>query len=272
MAIGAGTSREKDYIAAVSAFYKDWTRLDHLTRARKYQVAMARLYATYPDDREAAVFYALSLVALASHDDPSYPDQRKAGAILEKVFAEQPQHPGVAYYIIHAYDNPGLANQALNAARRYAQIAPSSVHALHMPSHIFIQVGSWQEAIDSNLASIAAARKYSARNHLSGHFRVKHQACGVGNAQIRIERVWPLPDRVRALHYARTVRDVCGCLPVGENRCSRIRSLAGRHRRLWSKARDGRVQVASVPHSLPTRLREGQSLYTRDWRFSARRM
>jgi hypothetical protein len=104
------------------------------------------------------------------------------------------------------------------------------------------------------------------------NFGVKYQACGVGNAQIRIERVWPLPDRVRPLHYARTLRDVCRCMRLGENRCSRIRSLAERHRSLRSNARDGRIQVASVSHSLPTHLREGQSPYTGDWRFSARRM
>ena len=107
--------------------------------------------------------------------------------------------------------------------------------------------------------------------------RVKTSGSSIKHVELetlkyRIERVWSLPDRVRALHYARTLRDVCGCMRVGENRCSRIRSLAGRLRRLWSKARDGTIQVASVPHSLPIRLREGQSLYTRDWRFSARRM
>jgi len=118
------------------------------------------LYTAYPDDREAALFYALLLISNAPPRDPSYADQKKAGAILEKVFAESPNHPGVAHYIIHAYDNPVLANRALAAARSYAKIAPSAVHALHMPSHIFIQVGSWQEAIDSNLASLAAAHAW----------------------------------------------------------------------------------------------------------------
>jgi hypothetical protein len=121
---------------------------------------MEHLYTAYPDDREAALFYALLLISNAPPRDPSYADQKKAGAILEKAFTESPNHPGVAHYIIHAYDNPVLANRALAAARSYTKIAPSAVHALHMPSHIFIQVGSWQEAIDSNLASLAAARAW----------------------------------------------------------------------------------------------------------------
>jgi dienelactone hydrolase len=125
---------------------------------------MEHLYTAYPDDREAALFYALQVIANAPPRDSSYAEQKKAGAILEKIFAELPNHPGVAHYIIHAYDNPMLANRALAAARSYAKIAPSSVHALHMPSHIFIQVGSWQEAIASNLASLAAARAWVARS------------------------------------------------------------------------------------------------------------
>src|SRR6184192_1368062 len=128
------------------------------------QKAMEHLYTAYPDDREAALFYALQVIANAPPRDSSYAEQKKAGAILEKIFAELPNHPGVAHYIIHAYDDPMLANRALAAARSYAKIAPSSVHALHMPSHIFIQVGSWQEAIASNLASLAAARAWVARS------------------------------------------------------------------------------------------------------------
>ena len=158
--IGGKTPREQEYITAIAGYYRESERLDSRTRALNYQKAMEHLYTAYPDDREAALFYALLLISNAPPRDPSYADQKKAGAILEKVFAESPNHPGVAHYIIHAYDNPVLANRALAAARSYAKIAPSAVHALHMPSHIFIQVGSWQEAIDSNLASLAAARAW----------------------------------------------------------------------------------------------------------------
>ena len=114
----------------------------------------------YPEDHEAAVFYALALDATALPTDKTYANQKKAGAILEKVFTAQPNHPGVAHYIIHSYDYPPLADRALVAARSYAKIAPAAPHALHMPSHIFIRLGLWQEAIDSNRASAAAAKEY----------------------------------------------------------------------------------------------------------------
>ena len=164
VAIGGKTPREKEYITAIADYYRQSERLDSRTCALNYQKAMEHLYTAYPDDREAALFYALQVIANAPPRDSSYAEQKKAGAILEKIFAELPNHPGVAHYIIHAYDNPMLANRALAAARSYAKIAPSSVHALHMPSHIFIQVGSWQEAIASNLASLAAARAWVARS------------------------------------------------------------------------------------------------------------
>src|SRR5205823_9665869 len=111
--------------------------------------AMEQLYQRYPDDREAAVFYALALNATAAPTDKTYANQLKAGAILEKLFAEQPNHPGVAHYIIHSYDYPPLATRGLVAARGYAEIAPSSSHGLHMPSHIFTQLGMWQDSIQS---------------------------------------------------------------------------------------------------------------------------
>jgi hypothetical protein len=157
------TPREKDYIAALAAFYTDTATLDHRTRAAAYEKAMAQLYARYPDDREAAVFYALALDATAAPTDKTYANQKKAAAILEKVYAEQPSHPGVAHYLIHSYDYPPLAGQGLTSARSYAKIAPSVPHALHMPSHIFTRLGLWQESIDSNVASARAGKAYYAR-------------------------------------------------------------------------------------------------------------
>ncbi len=159
---GAKTQRERDYIAAIEVFYKDSDKTDHRTRALAYEKRMEQLRARYPDDPEAAIFYALSLLATAPPTDKTYVNQKKAGEILEKIFVAQPGHPGVAHYIIHAYDYPPLANQALDAARRYAKIAPESPHALHMPSHIFTRLGLWQESIDSNLSSAAAAQKFNA--------------------------------------------------------------------------------------------------------------
>src|SRR5215831_15807390 len=156
------TKREWDYIAAIETFYRDSDKLDHHTRALAYEKAMEQLQARYPDDREAAIFYALALQGSESPTDKTYANQKKAGAILERIFAQQPDHPGVAHYIIHAYDYPPLAKQALDAARSYAKIAPDSPHALHMPSHIFTRLGLWRESIESNLASEAAAKKYNA--------------------------------------------------------------------------------------------------------------
>jgi hypothetical protein len=157
------TPREKDYIAAIETYYRDHDKLDHRTRALAYEKAMEQLYRRYPDDREAAVFYALALNATAAPTDKTYANQLKAGTILGKIFAGQPNHPGVAHYIIHSYDYPPLASRGLVAARGYAKTAPSVPHAQHMPSHIFTRLGLWQESIDSNRASATAGKAYYAK-------------------------------------------------------------------------------------------------------------
>lgn len=159
-ALGGKTSRESDYIAAIHSFYRDREKLDHPTRAMAYEQAMEQVHLRYPDDREAAVFYALALDATAMPTDKMYANQLKAAVLLEKVFAEQPNHPGVAHYLIHSYDYPALANRGLTAAREYAKIAPSAPHALHMPSHLFTRLGLWQESIRSNLASWRSGKEY----------------------------------------------------------------------------------------------------------------
>jgi tetratricopeptide (TPR) repeat protein len=159
---GARTQRERDYIGALATFYSDSDKLDHRTRALAYEKAMDQLQARYPEDHEAAIFHALALLAASDPTDKTYANQKKAGEILEPLFIEQPGHPGIPHYIIHAYDYPPLAPRALDAARRYAKIAPDSPHALHMPSHIFTRLGLWQESIDSNLASAASAQKNNA--------------------------------------------------------------------------------------------------------------
>jgi hypothetical protein len=156
------TPREKDYIAALAAFYGNSKKLDNDARAKAYSDAMKKVYESYPDDHEAAAFYALSLLGSEPHDDPTFAQRKAAAAVLEKLFAIEPDHPGVAHYLIHAYDTPGLAQLGIPAARRYAAVAPAAPHALHMPSHIFARVGLWQDDINSNLASIAATRKTAA--------------------------------------------------------------------------------------------------------------
>jgi hypothetical protein len=153
------TQRESDYLSAILGLYQDAGTLSHGVRAKRYENGMESLHSRYPQDSEAAIFYALSLIANAPLNDKTYADQKKATRILEPIFLQQPGHPGLAHYIIHADDNPVLAQLALNAAQRYSQIAPDSPHALHMPSHIFTRLGLWDESIASNLASVASARK-----------------------------------------------------------------------------------------------------------------
>ena len=161
-AAGAKTQRERDYVEALGAYYDKSDTLDHVTRFLAYEKAMGELAAKYPKDPEASIFYALALNGVANNGlppDKTYARQKKAGAILEPIFKEMPEHPGLAHYIIHSYDYPPLAAQALDAARRYAKIAPDSPHALHMPSHIFTRLGLWEDSIASNLASAEAARR-----------------------------------------------------------------------------------------------------------------
>ena len=156
------TARERGYIDAVGTLYADYEHRDQRTRVVAYEKAMAALAAMQPADTEAQIFHALSLVASAPPTDKSYANQREAGAILEKLWAKQPNHPGLAHYIIHAYDVPALAEKARAAAERYAQIAPSAAHALHMPSHIFTRVGMWHESIEANQRSIEVATRNGA--------------------------------------------------------------------------------------------------------------
>jgi hypothetical protein len=155
----AKTERERDYIAAVELLYKDAKTVDQRTRTLAYEKAMEKVAAKYTDDSEARIFYALSLDQTNLPTDKTYANLLKAAEILEKEFKTQPEHPGIAHYIIHSYDVPPLAPRALDAANRYAKIAPDAPHALHMPSHTFTRVGHWQESIETNLASAQAARK-----------------------------------------------------------------------------------------------------------------
>jgi hypothetical protein len=158
-ALGAKTERERAYIAAVSTLYADFETTAQRDRLLAYRDAMHDVAGEYPDDHEAQIFYALALAASEDLSDKTYASRLQAGAILEKLFAAEPNHPGLAHYIIHTYDVPALADRALIAARRYSAIAPDAPHALHMPSHTFTRTGFWQESIDANVAATAAARR-----------------------------------------------------------------------------------------------------------------
>jgi Tfp pilus assembly protein PilF len=161
---GASTAspRERAYLAALDAFYRDSDKVDHKTRVLAFNAALAQLHRRYPKDDEAAVFYALSLIAVGTMDnDPAFAKEKEAGAILNRVLARNPDHPGVAHYLIHSFDLPPLAHLALPAAKRYASLAPDSAHAQHMPSHIFTRLGLWEDAIRSDVRAEAAARAYA---------------------------------------------------------------------------------------------------------------
>jgi hypothetical protein len=158
---GSPDAREKMYIDAVAELFSDTQGGTQAARTVAYENAMAALVAQYPDDMEAKIFYALAVNQNASPNDKTYSQQLKAAEILEPLFMEYPNHPGLAHYIIHAYDHPPLAERALNAARRYASLAPDAPHALHMPSHTFTRVGMWQESVDTNLRSAQIARESS---------------------------------------------------------------------------------------------------------------
>src|ERR1700751_2019079 len=157
-AVGAKTQRERDYIDALAVMYVDYDKIDHRSRVQAYLKAMEALAGRYPEDDEAQIAYAITLNVAASPSDKTYANQLKGAAILEPIFKRQPQHPGVAHYLIHLYDYPAIAERGLDAAKRYSEIAPAAPHALHMPSQIFTRVGYWKESIASNAESARVAK------------------------------------------------------------------------------------------------------------------
>jgi tetratricopeptide (TPR) repeat protein len=157
--VGAKTARERDYLDALGVMYADYDKVDHRTRLVAYAKAMEQLAQRYPNDDEAQIHYALALNTSASPADKTYASQLKGAAILEPISLRQPDHPGVAHYLIHLYDYPPIAGKGLDAARRYAKIAPAAAHAQHMPSHIFTRVGYWGESIASNAEAARVAKE-----------------------------------------------------------------------------------------------------------------
>jgi tetratricopeptide (TPR) repeat protein len=164
------SERESAYVEAIASFYKDWKKIDHRTRTIRFEKAMEKVYTQFPTDKEGAIFYALALTASADPEDKTFQNQKKAGSILKALYARYPNHPGIVHYIIHTYDFPELAELGLDAARKYASVAPSSAHALHMPSHIFTRLGLWNECIRSNFASVSSAQCYARQTGIKGHW------------------------------------------------------------------------------------------------------
>ena len=192
--LGARTDRERAYLAAVGKLYGDFESTPQQVRLLAYRDAMGNVAAKYPEDHEAQIFYALALAVAEDPRDKTYADRLQAGTILEKLFAEEPTHPGLAHYIIHAYDVPALAGRALVAAERYAEIAPDAPHALHMPSHTFTRLGYWQESINSNVAAAAAARRQgqtAEELHASDYETYAYLQTGPDEAAARIVNALP---------------------------------------------------------------------------------
>jgi hypothetical protein len=158
LAAPAKTQRERDYVETIATLYAH-DKAPWRERVLRYEKAMEQLAQRYPEDKEAAIFYALALNVAADPNDKTYARQLRAAAVLEPIFVAQPDHPGVAHYLIHSYDYPPIAARGLPAARKYAGIAPSAGHALHMPSHIFTRVGAWEDSIETNRRSEETARR-----------------------------------------------------------------------------------------------------------------
>lgn len=206
-AIGGRTARERGYITALEELYGEADKVDHLDRVLAYERAMKELWQKYPRDPEARVFYALSLLASGTSlpPDKSYERQKRAGELLMPVFRSQPDHPGAAHYLIHAFDYPPLAKQALAAARQYARTAPDSPHAQHMPSHIFTRLGLWDESIDSNRNVIRVARKYGdvgEELHATDYLVFAHLQKGEEDEAREVMNTMPEPEPRSTLYFA----------------------------------------------------------------------
>ena len=203
------TSRERDYISALDVFYSHADR-PFPKRALAYSNAMEKVSKRNPDDHEAAAFYALSLLAAEPDHDKTNAFRLKAAAVLEKLFAEEPDHPGVAHYLIHTYDKPDMAEKGLPAARKYASLAPAAPHALHMPAHIFARLGLWQDDINSNVASIAATQKEAAM-HMGGEGHQFHAMDFLVYAYLQTGReqdAQKIIDEVRAMPPMKDMYDM----------------------------------------------------------------
>ncbi len=242
-ALAPKTPREQAYLDAVGALFANVATVDQRTRFVAYRDAMATLAAANPTDPEAQIFYALSVAGSHAPSDKSYAQLLKAGAILEGLIAKYPQHPGLSHYIIHSYDVPALADRGLAAARRYAKIAPSAPHALHMPSHTFTRVGSWQESIDTNVASAESARKLgSTAEELHAMDYQAYAALQTGQ-DVGARRRWSAPCRRSRRASIRTRSAARRPVPPAPTRSPRFRratpssAATGRRRRRWRPSR-----------------------------------
>ena len=167
--IGARSARDSAYINAALALFRDYDKLNNMARMKLYANALGDIVKRFPDDTEGKIFYSIMQVATASPTDMTFAQQKQAAQVLNALYVKQPQHPGLAHYIIHAFDSPPLAQNALAAAREYAKIAPSAPHALHMPSHTFTRLGYWDESIRTNRKSMNLEPTAAAKSHAADY-------------------------------------------------------------------------------------------------------
>jgi tetratricopeptide (TPR) repeat protein len=237
------TKREEAYINAVAMYYTNWETIDHRTRCLKFEQAMNDLHTTNPDDNEATIFYALSLVAAADPSDKTYAKQKEAGNILNTLYVKSPNHPGVVHYIIHTFDTPELATLALPAARKYAAVAPSSAHALHMPSHIFTRLGLWNESVQSNLSSVASAKCYVEAAGIKGHW--DEELHGLDYLVYSYLQNGDNAKAKQQVDYMKTVKEV---YPANFKIAYAFSSIPARYaleNKLWQQAADLQFQKAN---------------------------
>jgi hypothetical protein len=242
------SERERGYIAAVGHLYRDYEHVDQPTRVAAYEQAMADLVARQPADTEAKIFHAIALVATAEPTDKSYAKQRQAGAVLESLWVKQPDHPGLAHYIIHTYDIPALAPLAAAAARRYAEIAPTAAHAQHMPSHTFTRLGYWTESVRANQQSRDAAMRDS------GLAEALHASDYMEYAYLQMRRdadARAVRDHVPAIAGRYDPKVVRGAAPPSAAYFA-IAAIPARYaleRRAWREAAALTPKVSSFPHT-----------------------
>ena len=247
--VGAKTERERAYLGAVGKLYSDYEGTPQRARLIAYRDAMGEVAAKYPEDHEAQIFYALAIAASEDPAEKTYAGRLKAGAILEKLFEQEPAHPGLAHYIIHTYDVPALAGRALVAARRYSKIAPDAPHALHMPSHTFTRTGYWQASIDSNIAAAAAARREgqtAEELHASDYEIYAYLQTGQDEAARRI--VDSLPE-IASRFDPKAVISGAGSPSTGYFALAAIPARYALERRAWKQAAQLTQLETPFPHT-----------------------
>src|SRR3954468_18489814 len=246
---GAHTERERAYITAVANLYTDIEHTPQRALLIAYRNAMGEVAEKYPADSEAQIFYALAIAASEDPADKTYAGRIKAGAILDKLFEEEPEHPGLAHYIIHTYDVPALAGRALVAARRYSEIAPDAPHALHMPSHTFTRTGYWQESIESNIAAAASARRETQTAeelHASDYEIYAYLQTGQDEAARRI--VESLPE-IASRFDPKTIIGGAGSPVAGYFALAAIPARYALERRDWKQAAQLAVRETPFSHT-----------------------